>query len=93
LSNNTLSISEDDYLYRTSKMNKRLIEEIIEQFKKIKQNEDKSLPSFLLYSKSFLSFTKDKNNIKISKDNGDDDNYYNVVFKIINDDKIINFLL
>ena len=90
LANNTLSISEDDYLYRTSKMNKRLIEEIMEQFKKIKQNEDKSLPSFLLYSKSFLSFTKDKNNIKISKDNGDDDNYYNVVFKIINDDKIIN---
>ena len=89
LSNNSLSMSEEDYLYRTSKMDKKLIEKIIEQYTESKQNEDKSLPSFLLYSKSFLSFTKNKDNIKITQDN-DDEKYYNVFFKLINDDKIIN---
>ena len=88
LYNKYLPTSEEDYLYRTSKMNKNLIEKIIKQFSKEKQNRDKFLPTFLIYSKNILSFTKDKDLIMITNDN--DDENYNVFFKLKNNNEIIN---
>ena len=49
LLNKSLSISEDDYLYRGSKMIKNEIDNIIKSFEQWKVKGDKSFPSFLLY--------------------------------------------
>ena len=51
LSNESLSISEDEYLYRGTKMNKKEIDQIINLFNQWKNKSNKSLPSFLLYSR------------------------------------------
>ena len=90
LSNKYLSMSGDDYLYRISKMKKDRINKIIEQFSALKKHEDKSVPSFIVYSKSFMSFTKDKNRIIMeSIDNKDD---YYIFYKLKNKSKINNIL-
>ena len=83
-----LPSSEDDYLYRSCFMSKNKVDKIIEQFEHMKQNKDKSLPAFILYSKCLLSFTKNINIINFS-DNKNDESY-NIFFKLKNDDKIIN---
>ena len=88
LSNKYLSMSGDDYLYRISKMKKDRINKIIEQFSALKKHEDKSVPSFIVYAKSFMSFTKDKNRIIMeSTDNKDD---YYIFYKLKNNSKINN---
>ena len=66
LLNNYLIIREDEYLYRSSKMTK-ILEKIITLFNQWKKKEDKSFPSFILYSRCFLSFSKDKFNNKIHR--------------------------
>lgn len=70
-------------------MPKDVINKLIEQFKIWKQDKEKYLPSFLVYSKSFLSFTKDKDRIVLSQ-NDDLDKSYNVFFILKKDEKIIN---
>ena len=65
LLNNYLIISEDEYLYRSSKMSKIELEKIITLFNQWKKKEDKSFPSFVLYSRCSLSFSKDPDSIII----------------------------
>ena len=89
LSNNSLQISIDDCLYRNCTMLKNDINKLIDQFNIWKQNNDKSLPSFLIYSRCFLSFTKDKDRVIISQNNNLNNNY-NVFFILKNNEKIIN---
>ena len=89
LNNQSLSYSEDDYLYRGTKMSKIEIEAIINLFEKWKEKTDKSLPSFIIYSRCFLSFSKDKNQI-INFIGREDDNNYGIVFILKNNDDIIN---
>ena len=59
----SLSTSEDDYLYQGSRMTKIEMGKIIELYEQYRANKDKSFPSFLLYSRCFLSFSKEKNMI------------------------------
>ena len=63
LLNNYLIIKENEYLYRSSKMSKIELEKIITLFNQWKKREDKSFPSFILYSRCFLSFSKDPDSI------------------------------
>jgi hypothetical protein len=63
LLNKSISISEDDYLYRGSKMTRNEIDNIIKAFEQWKIKGDNSFPSFLLYSRNFLSFLKEENRI------------------------------
>ena len=89
LSNESLSISEDEYLYRGTKMNKKEIDQIINLFNQWKNKSNKSLPSFLLYSRCFLSFTKDKNAI-LQFIKGKENNKYQIMFQLKNNKAIIN---
>ena len=89
LLNKSLTSSEDDYLYRGSKMSKSEIEEIIILYEDWKVNDDKSLPSFILYSRCFLSFSKDENQIMNFIGNEDEKNY-GIVFILKNNDDIVN---
>ena len=89
LSNNSLQRSIDNCLYRNCSMAKNDINNLIEQFNMWKQNNDKSLPSFLMYSRCFLSFTKDKNRI-VTPQNNDLNSNYNVIFILKSDEKLIN---
>ena len=63
LLNKSFPSSEDDLLYRGTKMSRIEIDKIIKLYEKWKEKSDKSLPSFLLYSRCFLSFSKDENQI------------------------------
>ena len=89
LLNNYLIISEDEYLYRSSKMSKIELEKIITLFNQWKKKEDKSFPSFILYYRCFLSFSKDPDSIiKFIGEN--DDKNYAIVFILKNNKDIIN---
>lgn len=44
-------------------MAKNELENIMKKFEECRLKEDKSLPSFLLYSRCFLPFSKDENQI------------------------------
>ena len=92
ISNNYLQISIDDYLYRNCLMPKDIIDKLIEQFKIWKKNNDKFLPSFLVYSKCFLSFTKDKERIVLSQTDDLNKNY-NIFFILKNNKKINSLFL
>ena len=63
LSNKSLLISEDDYLYRCTNLEKDKIDKIIELFNNSKKsfNNNAQFPFFILYSRCFLSFSKDEN--------------------------------
>ena len=63
LLNQSLSISEDNYLYRGATMSKIELDKIMKLFQEWKEKSDKSYPSFLLYSRCFISFSKDENAI------------------------------
>ena len=89
LMNKSLSFSEDDYLYRGTRMSKVEIEKIINLFEKWKTEKDKSLPSFILYSRCFLSFSKDENQI-INFIGKEDVKNYGIVFILKNNDNMIN---
>ena len=88
LSYKNLQISEEDYLYRYINIEKNKIDLILEKFANWNKNEDKSIPLFLVYSCGILSFTKDKNKINVIP--SINENEYHVIFKLKNDDKIIN---
>ena len=89
LLNKSLTISEDDLLYRGSKMSRLEIDKIIKLFEIWKEKQDKSLPSFLLYSRCFLSFTKDEDRV-IDFIGKTDDIFYGILFKLKNNNKITN---
>ena len=89
LLNNYLIISKDKYLYRASGMSKIELKKIISLFNQWKKKDDKSFPSFILYSRCFLSFSKDENAIMkfIGKN---DDKKYGIIFILKNNKDIIN---
>ena len=88
LSINSLHHSEDDILYRGSKMSKNEIDNIRKSFEEWNKNNNK-LPKFLLYSRTFLSFTKEKERIKNFLKNNNN-NCYRVVFILKNNKEINN---
>ena len=89
LFNKSLSISLDDCLYRGTKMTRNEIDKIIKLYDQWNKKGDKSIPSFLLYSRCFLSFSKDENQILkfIGKT---DEKFYGIVFILKNKDNLIN---
>ena len=91
ISNKSLLISEDDVLYRGTKMTKNEIDEIIRLNEKWKNNNNSNnnLPSFLLYSRCFLSFSKDINQIK-NFIGTTDEKFYGILFILKNNKNIIN---
>ena len=51
-------------LFRGTKMSRKELDEIKKNFEEWKNNPNKKLPKYLLYARSFMSFTKDKNKYK-----------------------------
>ena len=89
LANKSLSISEDLMLYRGSYMGKEEIDKIKQKHDEYLNKKDKYLPSFLLYSRCFLSFSKEEDVAKkfLGKNN---DKTYAVFFELKNNEKILN---
>ena len=87
LSIGSLQQSKNEILYRGAKMKKDEIENIRKLFEDWKNTEDKKLPKFLLYSRTFLSFTKSKEIINqfIGKN---DDLFCGIVFLVKNNENI-----
>jgi len=85
----SISVSEDDYLYRGTRMTKNEIENIMKKFEEWRLKEDKSIPSFFLYSRCFLSFSKEEKQILkfIGKT---DEKFYGIVFILKNNNNITN---
>ena len=75
LLNNSLYISFDEYLYRGSQMSKLEINKIMKEFEMWKKKPKNNLPSFILYSRSFLSFSKEEKEAKKFIKKTDDNNY------------------
>ena len=75
LANKSLSISEDKVLYRGSYIGKKEFEKIKQKYKEYCDSDDKSLPAFLLYSRCFLSFSKEENVAKNFLGNNNDTTY------------------
>jgi hypothetical protein len=70
-------------------MTKNEIENIMKKYEEWKLKKDKSIPSFLLYSRCFLSFSKDEN--QILKFIGEtDEKFYGIVFILKNNYNITN---
>ena len=85
----SLHNSEDEILYRGSKISKNEIDNIRKQFEEWKKNKNNKLPKFLLYSRTFLSFTKEKAKIYNFLKNVNE-SCYRVVFYLKNNDSIYN---
>ena len=81
--------SENDILYRGTKMTRKEIDNIRKSFEEWNKIKDKNLPKFLLYSRTFLSFTKDKINIR-SFLGKTDEYFYRVIFILKNNTEILN---
>ena len=81
--------SKNDILYRVTKMTRKEIDNIRKSFKELNKKKDKNLPKFFLYSRTFLSFTKDKVNIR-SFLGKTDENFYRVIFILKNNSEILN---
>ena len=88
LLNKSLTNSEDDILYRGTQMTRNEIDNIMKVFEQWKQKGDDTLPSFLLYSRCFLSFSKDENVI-LNFIGKTDEKFYGIVFILKNNNKII----
>ena len=88
--NKSLLNTDADYLYYGTKSKRDKIDKIIKSFLDWKDNDfvEKEPLSFI-YSRCFISFTKDENNAQ--KNIGETDNdYYGVLFKYNNKYKIFN---
>ena len=85
----SLKYSKEDILYRGSRMSRKEVNDIKNPFIEWKKTKNNMLPNFLLYSRTFLSFSKVKNNINkfIGKT---DKNYYGVVYVLKNNKSILN---
>ena len=91
LLNKSLIMSFDEYLYRGTKMTRNEIDKIIELFNQWNKKGDLSIPSFLLYSRCFLSFSKDENQI-LNFIGKTDENFYGIVFILKNKENLMNNL-
>ena len=89
LANKSLSISEDKVLYRGSYIGKKEFDKIKQKYKEYCDSDDKSLPAFLLYSRCFLSFSKEENVAKNFLGNNNDTTYA-VFFVLKNNEEILN---
>ena len=85
----SLHNTEEEILYRGSKISKNEIDNIRKQFEEWKKNKNNKLPKFLLYSRTFLSFTKEKAKINNFLKNYNE-SCYRVVFYLKNNDSIYN---
>ena len=85
----SLKYSKEDILYRGSRMSRKEVNDIKNPFIEWKKTKNNMLPNFLLYSRTFLSFSKVKNNINkfLGKT---DKNYYGVVYVLKNNKSILN---
>ena len=85
----SLRHSEDEILYRGTRMTKSEIDNIRKSFEEWNKIKDKKLPHFLLYSRTFLSFTKVKEKIKyfLKQTN---DSFYWIVFILKKNNNILN---
>ena len=85
----SLKYSKEDILYRGSRMSRKEVKDIKNPFIEWKKTKNNMLPNFLLYSRTFLSFLKVKNNINkfLGKT---DKNYYGVVYVLKNNKSILN---
>jgi hypothetical protein len=85
----SLKQSNDEILYRGSKMSRYEVINIRKSFEEWKNKKDYNLPSFLLYSRTFLSFTKIKGKIRqfLGKT---DDYFYGIIFILKNTKKVPN---
>ena len=79
--NKSLSISKNDNLYRGTQMSKKELDEIMKKYDEWKVKDDKTLPSFLLYSRCFLSFSKDEEKAMSFLKNLKENCYY-TIFKL-----------
>ena len=85
----SLQHSNNEILYRGSRMKRNEIDNIRKSFEEWKKLKDKKLPKFLLYSRTFLSFTKVKEKIKYFIKHTDD-SFYGIVFMLKNNSAISN---
>ena len=93
LFNKSITKSLDACLYRGTKMNHNEIDKIIKLYNEWKTKGDKSIPSFLLYSRCFLSFTKDEDQIGIFiKKKQNEEKCYSIEFILNNNENLINNL-
>ena len=89
LANKSLSISEEEYLYRGSYMGKEEFDKIKKKYEDYQKKGNPNLPSFLIYSRCFLSFSKEKNVAKgfLGSNN---DKTYAIFFVLKNNEKVFN---
>ena len=81
----SLQLASNDILYRGSKIS---IDELL-KIKEYLKNKLKDLPGAIVFSKSFLSFTKNKNIVQnFIKKKNDNKNLLNVLYIIEKDDKL-----
>ena len=85
----SLHNTEEEILYRGSKISKNEIDNIRKSFEEWNKNKNNKLPKFLLYSRTFLSFTKEKAKINNFLKNVNE-SCYRVVFYLKNNDNINN---
>ena len=85
----SLKHSNNEILYRGTRMKRSEIDDIRKSFEEWNKIGDKKLPNFLLYSRTFLSFTKVKEKIKyfIKQTN---DSFYGIIFILKNNRNIMN---
>ena len=83
----SLHKSKEEILYRGSKMSQDEIDKIKNSFEEWNKNKNNKLPKFLLYSRTFLSFTKEKAKINNFLKNVNE-SCYRVVFYLKNNDSI-----
>ena len=89
LANKSLSISEDKELFRGSYMSKKEIDNIRLKYKEYLEKKDKSLPAFLLYSRCFLSFSKEKR-VAMNFLKSNNEKLYAVLFVLKNNENVLN---
>ena len=68
-------------IYRYSKISKEEFNEINIKFNS-NENKSNSFPSMIVFSRSFLSFSKDKSNIVNFKGNNNSKDYYSILYTI-----------
>ena len=85
----SLYISEDNTLFRGSSIGKKEFDTIRKKYKEYCESDDKSLPSFLLYSRCFLSFSKLENVAKgfLGSNNN---TTYGIFFELENNENVLN---
>ena len=79
----SLQHSNNEILYRGTRMKRNEIDNIRKSFEEWNKIGDKKLPQFLLYSRTFLSFTKVKEKLKYFIKQTDD-SFYGIVFILKN---------